>query len=65
MANRTRAKSRRSMMKRGKAKSRVWELGLFRVSNEEVYRSALDVADSIALVVAEMKAELDEAEVEE
>lgn len=29
-----------------------------RVANEDVYRCALDVADSIALVVAEMKAEL-------
>ena len=29
-----------------------------RVSTDDVYRSALDVADSIALVVAEMKDEL-------
>ena len=32
-----------------------------RVANEDVYRSALDVAESIALVVAEMKLELEEA----
>ena len=32
-----------------------------RVANEDVYRSALDVADGIALVVAEMKAELEES----
>lgn len=32
-----------------------------RVANEDVYRNTLDVAASIALVVAEMKAELDEA----
>ena len=36
-----------------------------RVSNEDVYRNALDVAEGIALVVAQMKAELDEAKVEE
>ncbi len=36
-----------------------------RVSNEDVYRSALDVAEGIALVVAEMKAGLDEARAEE
>ena len=43
--------------------SAIESLGVrfIRVSNEEVYRSALDVADNIALVVAEMKAELDEA----
>ena len=36
-----------------------------RVSNEDVYRSALDVAAGIALVVAEIKVELDEAKAEE
>ena len=36
-----------------------------RVSNEDVYRNALDVAASIALVVAEMKAELGEAKLDE
>ena len=42
--------------------SAIESLGVrfIRVNNEEVYRSALDVADSIALVVAEMKAELEE-----
>ena len=29
MANRTRAKSRKNMTKRGRAKSKVWESGLF------------------------------------
>ena len=47
--------------------SAIENLGIrfIRVSNEDVYRSALDVADGIALVVAEMKAELDEARAEE
>lgn len=36
-----------------------------RVANEDVYRCALDVADSIALVVAEMKAGLGEEKAEE
>ena len=42
--------------------SAIESLGVrfIRVSNDDVYRSALDVADSIALVVAEMKAELEE-----
>ena len=65
MANRTRAKRHR---KYDEARQREIEsLGVrfIRVSNEDVYRSALDMADSIALVVAEMKAELDEAKAEE
>ena len=47
--------------------SEIESLGVrfIRVSNEDVYRSALDVADSIALVAAEMKAELDEAKLDE
>ena len=47
--------------------SEIESLGVrfIRVSNEDVYRSALDVADGIALVVAQMKAELDEAKAEE
>ncbi len=36
-----------------------------RVANEDVYRCALDVADGIALVVAEMKLELEEEKAEE
>lgn len=36
-----------------------------RVANEDVCRSALHVAESIALVVAEMKLELEEAKVED
>ena len=47
--------------------SEIESLGVrfIRVGNEDVYRSALDVAESIALVVAEMKAELDEAKADE
>ncbi len=43
--------------------SAIESLGVrfIRVSNDDVYRNALDVADGIALVVAEMKAELDKA----
>ena len=46
--------------------SEIESLGVrfVRVSNEDVYRSALDVADGIALVVAQMKAELDETKAE-
>ena len=44
--------------------SAIESLGVrfIRVSNEDVYRNALDVAASIALVVTEMLSELDEAE---